>query len=121
MTMLSKELRQRFNYLFRSARGWSNHARRTCPNCGHARHQPVKRKYLVTALVRCENCQILFRIPTDVPSFAANFYQEEYQSGFTTDCPSAEELDKLKENRFVGSPKDFSSRLRLLEALSIPR
>jgi 2-polyprenyl-3-methyl-5-hydroxy-6-metoxy-1,4-benzoquinol methylase len=119
--MLSKGQRQRFEYLYRSARGWMHHARRTCPNCDCAQYRPVKRKYLVTALVRCENCQILFRIPTDAPSFAADFYQEAYESGFTTDCPSPDELQTLKANRFVGSPKDFSSRLRLLKALSIPR
>jgi cyclopropane fatty-acyl-phospholipid synthase-like methyltransferase len=47
------------------------------------------------------------------------FYQTEYRSGFTTNCPSDEELSSLIRSSFRGSPKDFDSRIQLLDALGI--
>ena len=35
----------------------------TCPNCGSHEATMVDRKYLVTKLMRCANCRLLFRVP----------------------------------------------------------
>lgn len=90
-----------------------------CPSCGAAQLRIIRRKLLVTALVRCEKCRLLYRIPTDQPHASAAFYEEEYTSGFTTDCPSREELSRMLTEKFVGTPKDFSGRIRFLEALGV--
>jgi len=47
---------------------------------------------LVTALVRCDACRLLFRVPTDPRHFGKRFYQQEYHSELTTDCPQAQAL-----------------------------
>lgn len=109
----------KLGYLFRSARGWFRSQRWTCPNCGSAEWKIVSSKYLVTSLVRCQSCQILYRAPTDQPGFGNDFYQEDYQSGLTTRCPSPSELAALKAARFRGTEKDFSERLALLDALGV--
>ncbi len=74
---------------------------------------------LVTALVRCPDCRLLYRVPTDPPEFGGSFYQDDYEQGFTTDCPSDEDLRKLLKTKFAASPKDFSERIAILCALGI--
>jgi 2-polyprenyl-3-methyl-5-hydroxy-6-metoxy-1,4-benzoquinol methylase len=94
-------------------------SRRACPNCGAPRPELVKRKYIVTALTRCRRCRILFRVPTDPRDFNASFYQSEYSSGFTTDCPTAELLSRYTACGFRGTPKDFSGRVAILKSLGV--
>jgi predicted O-methyltransferase YrrM len=72
---------------------------------------------VVTELRRCEQCQLLFRSPTDPPDLGEAFYQEEYRSGFTTDCPDADTLKTLVRDEFRGSGKDFRRHIELLDAL----
>lgn len=110
---------EKSKYFSRSARAWLDKKRWACPNCESKRWTLVKRKYVVTALVRCDNCDILYRAPTDPPSFGETFYQREYQSGFTTDCPTPDGLQRLKSSAFRGTAKDFSQRTLLLKALHI--
>jgi len=49
------------------------------------------------------------------------FYQHEYNSGFTTELPSKEELEKMKASEFENTPKDFSDRLDILHTLGVSR
>lgn len=86
----------------------------SCPSCGQADSSVVSRKYLVTALRRCKNCQLLFRTPTTSAQESAAFYQDEYTQGFTTDCPSDELLAKLLENKFKNSGKDYSTYIDVI-------
>ena len=76
----------------------------------------MRQKYLVMAIVRCDGCYILFRVPTDPVGSSEEFYHGTYESGFTMDCPTLEDIKNLKTAHFRGMPKDFSGRLRLLEA-----
>lgn len=109
----------RWSYFGRSlARVWDQE-RRLCPNCGCPRTEIVKRKYLVTALARCMGCRILFRTPTDAPELNGAFYQSAYESGFTTDRPSEEDLERYRQTRFQGTPKDFSLWISVLRALGV--
>jgi 2-polyprenyl-3-methyl-5-hydroxy-6-metoxy-1,4-benzoquinol methylase len=77
----------------------------------------VSRKYLVTGLRRCSKCSLQFRTPTTSAQENDRFYQEEYSQGFTTELPSAEELEVLKQKEFKGTERDYSRALRILSAL----
>ena len=90
-----------------------------CPSCGQTVSLSVSRKYVFTTLRRCTSCHLLFRAPTTSPDESAVFYQTEYQEGFTTDLPSRETLDQLKCTSFAKSPKDFTDRLMVLQALGV--
>src|SRR5262249_48713421 len=94
-------------------------SRNRCPNCSGRGEATVQRKYLVTRLVRCGSCKLLFRTPTDPPKFTDSFYQENYSRGFTTDYPAPEALARLVETSFVGSEKDIAGRIQVFNALGI--
>jgi 2-polyprenyl-3-methyl-5-hydroxy-6-metoxy-1,4-benzoquinol methylase len=72
---------------------------------------------LFTALRRCHNCALQFRTPTTSEKESYSFYQDEYAQGFTTEMPSAEELEMLKQKQFKGTDRDYSRALHILSAL----
>lgn len=88
----------------------------SCPSCGGEKSTVLTRSYTVTALRRCECCQLLFRTPTTTTEENASFYQEEYTQGFTTDCPSDDVLSKYLECGFAGGKKDYSHYIDVLLA-----
>jgi 2-polyprenyl-3-methyl-5-hydroxy-6-metoxy-1,4-benzoquinol methylase len=88
-----------------------------CPCCGSSRSTLVSRKYLVTALRRCRNCALQYRTPTTTEKESYHFYQDDYSQGFTTEAPSAAELEVLKQKEFKGTERDYSRALRILLAL----
>jgi hypothetical protein len=61
----------------------------------------------------------MFRVPKDDPDTAVSFYESEYEQGVTTDCPSSEELERLKSTRFAGTEKDYAVYISFLEAAGI--
>ena len=87
-----------------------------CPSCQHTISIIVSRKFLITALRRCQNCQLLFRTPTETAEENTSFYQENYAEGFTTDCPSDEQLAKLLNDKFENSERDYSSIVDIIRA-----
>lgn len=79
----------------------------------------VDKKYLVTKLLKCNNCNLQYRFPVDDTSFNENFYQEDYEeSGLTTDLPSDVELNRLIEVNFKNSEKDFSRHINSIMKLT---
>ena len=110
----------RRQYLMRSLKNCCSPARLACPNCGSCESQDIARKMLVTKLRRCQTCKLLYRTPTDPPDFGEAFYQEDYDQGFTTDCPTMEVLQTYLRNGFANTPKDFSDKLALLQLLGVP-
>ncbi len=113
-------MRDRLAYLGRSAVRRLLRRGSTCPSCGANRARTVARKYLVTQLVRCEHCRLLFRTPTDEQRRSAAYYQSQYESGFTTTMPGEAELAALLDGGFAGSPKDFRRYLAILDVLDLP-
>ena len=91
----------------------------SCPSCGNIQTRLIRRKALVTSLWECDACGLRFRVPKESPGAAAKFYQARYRQGFTTDCPSDEELERLLATRFRGSPKDYSSYIEVLRAAGL--
>jgi len=90
-----------------------------CPNCGSSHSILFERKYVVTELRECTDCRLLFRYPTDSESDNAAFYQQDYTEGFTTDCPTNEQLATLLKNRFRGTEKDYSTYISILRSLGV--
>jgi 2-polyprenyl-3-methyl-5-hydroxy-6-metoxy-1,4-benzoquinol methylase len=88
----------------------------SCPSCGCNKSTKIQSKYIVTALRRCEYCQLLFRTP--ITTFEENkiFYQENYNQGFTTDCPSDHLLSMYLECGFNGGQKDYSKYIDVVKA-----
>lgn len=109
----------KLKYLFVSAKKWILQQGFSCPSCGHPDSMRLSHKYVVTTLRRCSQCDLLFRAPTTTSEENAAFYQDQYQEGFTTELPTPDELAQLKQHAFAGSPKDFSDRLRIVQALNM--
>ena len=90
----------------------------TCPACDERQTILVQRKY-TTALYRCLSCRLMFRVPKDEPGKSEDFYESEYRQGFTTDCPTQHDLEKLKQTRFAGTEKDYSGYIDLMQAAGV--
>lgn len=103
-------------YLVRSGLSQLGGERRICPNCGGS-GAPIARKYGITERRRCAGCALLFRTPTDPPSLAERFYNEEYVQGQTTSLPSLEDLERMKANDFAELENDYARFARTLAAL----
>ena len=79
----------------------------------------VRRKFLLTALLECQNCGLRFRIPKDTDARSRHFYQENYEQGFTTDAPSDEQLKEMLSCRFKNTVKDYQTYINVLQAIGI--
>ena len=108
-----------WKYLGRSALGWLGRGRRDCPNCGAKDYQPISRKLVVTLLVRCRNCRILYRIPNDPCDLTDALYQENYTADVYSDAPDAETLRGLVESGFAGSSRTYARYISAIKALGI--
>jgi len=107
----------KLNYFLGSAKKSLWQQGLNCPCCGSSRSTLVRRKYLVTALRRCGKCSLQFRTPTTTEKESNQFYQNGYAHGFTTEMPSPDELEVLKQKEFKGTERDYSRALRILSAL----
>jgi 2-polyprenyl-3-methyl-5-hydroxy-6-metoxy-1,4-benzoquinol methylase len=108
----------RLEYVARSA--LRLFADRGCPFCGSTSSRLIKRKYLVTALRRCRDCQLLFRVPKAEEARQAAFYDREYRQGLTTALPAHAELAEMVARGFRGTERDYTSYLEVLEACGVP-
>lgn len=94
----------------------------SCPSCQSvAKKNPVKRKYVVTALLECPDCGLRYRVPKMSEQQSNRFYQEDYAQGFTTDMPSVDELRQMKAKRFAFTEKDYSVYLKILREAGVGR
>lgn len=109
-------LSTKLNYLLTGVRHFGSTDRKRCPSCGGTSSRIVATKNVVTALRRCEGCLLQFRTPTMTDAESFRFYQNEYSQGFTTDCPSDDELAAYVSQGFVGCDKDYSRLIRAMEA-----
>lgn len=107
-------MNQKIDYLITCIRKQYAHEGFSCPSCGFSDSAVVDRKYLVTALRRCKNCQLLFRAPTTTSAENASFYQKAYTQGFTTDIPSDEQLKTFLSKGFLGTERDYSTYIDIV-------
>lgn len=87
-----------------------------CPSCGETRGSVVDTKYAVTQLRRCQQCRLLFRVPTTSSEESRAFYQRSYSQGFTTSLPSEAELRLHVDSGFNGE-KSYKAYIDVLDAL----
>ncbi len=106
-------------YLVSSA--WKALRRRgqSCPSCGGLQARAVDRKFAVTALKRCQNCQLLYRTPTTTEAENEKFYQSAYRQGGTTEMPGDQELKALMATGFRGTSQDATGYVDVLRALGL--
>ncbi|WP_395739469.1 class I SAM-dependent methyltransferase [Prosthecobacter sp.] len=114
-----QRLRNKAGYLLSSAAKHLSGGHRNCPSCGSAPAEQLDQKWLVTTFCRCSRCRLLYRIPTSDARENETFYQEDYTEGFTTDLPSAAEIQHLIATQFAGSEKNYAHYLAVLRALRI--
>ena len=97
-------MKQKLLYLLRSLRDFNQP--KVCPDCGGVKHVIVDEKYLVTKLLRCTNCLLQFRHPTDSAVFLEKFYQADYKASYSeethtiTDLPTQEQLKQQMQENF---------------------
>jgi 2-polyprenyl-3-methyl-5-hydroxy-6-metoxy-1,4-benzoquinol methylase len=110
-------MRQQFRYFLSSLAKSLCGVGLACPSCGSASSQFIQRKYVATTLRRCEQCRLMYRAPTTSDRESRDYYQEDYESGFTTELPNEPTLAKLLECGFKRTPKDFTRYISILRAL----
>lgn len=110
-------MNSKLKYLFRSAQHYFSAV--CCPNCNGFNSKRIDRKYLVTRLFECQNCQLQFRHPADSKAFNEEFYQSDYEQddGITTDLPSADELRKMISSNFNNSSKNADPIIALWQSI----
>lgn len=109
----------RVGYFLRSVSRFGDSAYWSCPNCGSSGGREIDRKYVVTRLLRCDSCRLMFRAPTDSEEFNRRFYNLHYREGATTKCPDDDELADLKATNFEHSEKNFDRYSRLMRVHGI--
>jgi len=109
-------MNNKIRYLLKSLSKVADKQRLGCPSCASHASTVVSRKYIFTALRRCNHCKLLFRTPTTTSAENASFYQEAYSQGFTTDAPDDVQLEKLTSSNFAGSDKDYTNYIKCLQA-----
>jgi 2-polyprenyl-3-methyl-5-hydroxy-6-metoxy-1,4-benzoquinol methylase len=91
---------------------------RSCPACASKRFRVVYTKYVVTSLYECSDCYLRYRVPTHRGN-ARRFYEEEYEQGLTTACPTDEDLQRMLVTSFRGTEKDFGPYIEVLKATGL--
>ena len=111
----------KISYLFRSIAQLPKASASLCPNCGSHSRRELDSKYFITRLCRCNDCQLMFRSPTDSQDFNRFFYNFKYKQGMTTECPPKSEIETLKTSNFAGSERDFAGYVDFLDRHCVPK
>ncbi|TMM48168.1 class I SAM-dependent methyltransferase [Qipengyuania marisflavi] len=117
---IAPRMNSKLRYFLRSAMLMASPSRRACPNCAGS-GRIVSRKYVVTALRRCNECALLYRTPTDRPDEAERFYNESYEQGTAMDLPSPAELEVMKAQQFGAMNNDYTKFSEFLRELEVPK
>ena len=92
---------------------------RVCPYCGPSSTvKLVRRKKVIVEILQCQTCHLWFRWPADTPHEHDAYYQEEFAGDSPqVILPGTEELQRLKDTNFSGTPLDINNKVRVLHAL----
>lgn len=110
-------IRYKLKYLSLSAVKYVLRRNLSCPSCGSSASSLEDRKWLVTALRRCDQCRLLFRAPTTSAAESRAYYDTDYEEGFTTQIPPEHEVQRLVRSKFAGHEKSYAEYIRVLHAL----
>jgi cyclopropane fatty-acyl-phospholipid synthase-like methyltransferase len=61
----------------------------------------------------------MYRTPSDPSGNEAKMYEHEYDAGFTTELPTAEQLLSYKKSNFQVTEKDYAYYVSVLQALGL--
>lgn len=87
-----------------------------CPNCGGRPAAVVDRKYLITSLARCSQCDLLYRRPASTERELSGFYLASYKTD-NTNTPSDRSPETYRDLEVLKRPRDYSDYVRVLRAL----
>lgn len=110
-------MKQKIDYLLQCAKKRLLQEGLSCPSCAYVYSKSIDSKFLLTELHRCQQCSLLYRIPTTTVEENQSFYQEKYSQGLTTDIPNRQQLQKLIDTNFSCSEKDYSEKIKILNIL----
>lgn len=88
---------------------------RRCPYCGSPRLRKLGHKWLIVDVVRCTQCDLMFRYPLDTPADNMAYYEHEYRSGIVTDLPAISTLRAYLRDNFAGTAYDSAPKIRVLQ------
>ncbi len=89
-----------------------------CPSCGNKElNKVVDKKFIVTRLVECQHCNLLFRHPTDDITFNQSFYQDEYkqEDGITTTV--SKEVDDVLKSVDIAIGRTAERLLKIMDSI----
>ena len=108
------DLKTKTDYFLRSAANFFQEKK--CPYCGVKESMVIDRKYVVTKLLKCKNCQLNFRFPKDTSRFLEKFYQSDYSvdTHIITKMPSDSELMKQMDENFETNVRNVVKYIRAI-------
>lgn len=106
-------------YFLRSMVSYFDKRTKICPNCNSSLGNIVDRKYFFTALQRCSDCGLMFRLPADNVRMNEIFYNHDYQEGQTTSIPDEATLAKMLDVGFNCDWNDYDAYIRKLKELGV--
>lgn len=111
----------KYQYLFKSIIKKITGQKDFCPNCNEPaeRATTIDSKYVITRLVECNQCRLLYRTPQDSKEESTAFYQDDYTQGYTTDVPSDDQLKALLNINFEDTERDYNRYIELFKSLGI--
>ena len=109
----------RFGYLLQAIRGRFRMGAFACPSCNASKGKVIDRKAIVTVLIRCERCQLQYRAPVTPRHVAREYYEEQYESGVTTNLPDKDTLAEMRSCQFHGTGKNIGRYLNILQKLPL--
>lgn len=112
---------EKYQYLFDCARRYFSPVH--CPSCGAKNFDLVDRKYVVSRLFECRQCQLYYRHPLESVASNKDFYQLQYaqNDGVTTFLPEdGSDLEAIKKKILSDSahPKNARRIKDILEILN---
>lgn len=87
-----------------------------CPNCGGRASAIVDRKYMITSLARCRECDLLYRQPASTERELSGFYLSNYKTD-NTNTPADRSPETYRDLEVLKRPRDYSDYIRVLSAL----
>lgn len=104
------------SYLLKSATHYFQPKK--CPYCDQVEFDIVDTKYLVTQLLSCKSCNLMFRHPQDNANYNFKFYNNQYeQEGITTDLPDPATLQNFIDTKFENTLRSIDASKQILNAL----
>ena len=109
----------RISYLFSSLIKCMFRLGFTCQFCKSSKYEVIKRKYFITALVRCNNCKLMFRIPTTSYKENKKFYQTKYSGGGQSLINDKKNLNDKKTYESEDDDQSELEYLKVMQQLSV--